>query len=66
MPKDKKEENKEEITIEEKRKMIQDRLDNAVSERDKLTSLIFKCQGALELLDSMDNINFINQDEKND
>ena len=68
MKKEEKQEKKEslDISIEDRKIMIQERLDNAMKERDNLTSLIFKCQGALELLDSMDNINFVNEDEKND
>ena len=68
MKKEEKQEKKESlnISVEDKKKMIQERLDNAMKERDGLTTLIFKCQGALELLDSMDNINFVNEDKKDD
>ena len=38
---------------EDRRKMIEDQLKTAVHKRDEYTTLIYKCQGALELLDSM-------------
>ena len=34
-----------------------EQLEKAVMEREKLMSLIYKCQGALELLDSMEKKN---------
>ena len=43
------------FSVEDKRKMIKEQLEKAVIEREKLMSLIYKCQGALELLDSMEN-----------
>ena len=42
------------FSVEDRRKMIKEQLEKAVIEREKLMSLIFKCQGALELLDSME------------
>jgi hypothetical protein len=42
------------ISKEDRRKMIEDQLKTAVQKRDEYTTLIFKCQGALELLDSME------------
>ena len=39
---------------EDRRKMIEDQLSNAIKKREEYTSLIFKCQGALELLDTME------------
>ena len=41
------------FSVEDRRKMIKEQLEKAVIEREKLMSLIYKCQGALELLDSM-------------
>ena len=43
------------FSVEDRRQMIKDQLEKAVMEREKLMSLIYKCQGALELLDSMEN-----------
>ena len=43
------------ISVEDRRQIIKDQLEKAVMEREKLMSLIYKCQGALELLDSMEN-----------
>ena len=42
------------FSAEDRREMIKDQLEKAVMEREKLMSLIYKCQGALELLDSME------------
>ena len=47
------------ISKEDRKKMVEDQLKVAVQKRDEYTHLIFKCQGALELLDSMG-------EEKND
>ena len=57
MKKEEKQEKKEslDISIEDRKQMIKDQLEKAVMEREKLMSLIYKCQGALELLDSMEN-----------
>ena len=57
MKKEEKQEKKEslDISIEDRKQMIKDQLEKAVREREKLMSLIYKCQGALELLDSMEN-----------
>ena len=41
------------ISEEDRRKMIEDQLSNALKKRDEYTTLIFKCQGALELLEDM-------------
>ena len=41
------------FSVDEKRKMIEDQLSNALKKRDEYTTLIFKCQGALELLEDM-------------
>ena len=50
-----KKEEKESLDIsqDDRRNMINGQLENAVKERERLTTLIYKCQGALELLDSM-------------
>jgi hypothetical protein len=45
---------KEEKSVEDRKQMIKDQLEKAVMEREKLMSLIYKCQGALELLDDME------------
>tara|TARA_R110002020_G_scaffold161061_4_gene345834 strand:+ start:2109 stop:2312 length:204 start_codon:yes stop_codon:yes gene_type:complete len=44
----------EELSVEDRRDMINAQLENALKERDRVTTLIFKCQGALELLDSIE------------
>ena len=41
--------------MEGRRELVKKQLEEAIMEREKLTSLIYKCQGALELLDSMEN-----------
>ena len=48
-----KEEKPIETSVEDRRGIIQEQLEKAIIEREKLMSLIYKCQGALELLDSM-------------
>ena len=49
-----KEEKPIETSVEDRRGIIQEQLEKAIMEREKLMSLIYKCQGALELLDSME------------
>ena len=49
-----KEEKPMETSIEDRRDIVQGQLEKAIMEREKLMSLIYKCQGALELLDSME------------
>ena len=43
------------FSTEDRKKMIEDQLSTAIKKREEYTSLIFKCQGALELLDSIEN-----------
>ena len=49
-----KEKQKKEISTAERKEQIQKQLQNAIKQREEYTSLIFKCQGALELLDTME------------
>ena len=42
------------VSTEDRKKQIQKQLEHAVKQREEYTSLIFKCQGALELLETMD------------
>ena len=41
-------------SLEDKRKAIESQLENALNKREDYTTLIYKCQGALEFLDSME------------
>ncbi len=41
-------------SLEDKRKSIESQLENALKKREEYTNLIYKCQGALEFLDSME------------
>ena len=50
-------ESKENIKPEDKRVAIQKQLENAMQKRDEYHALVYKCQGALELLDSMEKDN---------
>ena len=53
--KENKEQKFEDFSIEERRKMITEQLKSALSEREKYSTMIFKCQGALEALDGLKN-----------
>tara|TARA_R100000808_G_scaffold1002_1_gene4773 strand:- start:1157 stop:1321 length:165 start_codon:yes stop_codon:yes gene_type:complete len=41
-------------TLEEKRNTIIAQMDKAIQKRDEYHALVFKCQGALEVIDSME------------
>ena len=43
-----------EFTLEERKNMIQDQLKQALLDKERVTVLIHKCHGALELIDSME------------
>ena len=65
-----KKEKKEEVveySLEKRRTMVIEQLEKAMKEREKITTLIIKCQGALELIDSLDEeVNLAEMDENND
>jgi len=42
------------FSIGERKDMIKQQLQQALNEREKYNNLVFKCQGALELLEGMD------------
>jgi hypothetical protein len=50
-----KEQKFEDFSIEERRKMITEQLKSALAEREKYSTMVFKCQGALEALDGLKN-----------
>ena len=62
--KDKKDSKDESLSFsnDERRKMIQNQLEDSIKRRDEYTTLIYKCQGALELLDSIKEENGKNND----
>ena len=45
------------MTIEERKQQIQQQLQQAVQKREEYIALIFKCQGALELLENLEENN---------